>query len=74
MSKKPTFTEQLRQAIREAPVTRYQIWQDTGIGQPLLSKFLSGDCGLSLETVDTLTEYLGLELKPTKKRTRRRET
>lgn len=63
MSKKPRLlTEQLRQAILDAGETRYAICKATGIGQDVLSRFMSGERGLSNRVMDRLGEYLGLEL------------
>jgi len=71
MSKRPKFSEQLRKAIEQAPVSRYAIHRATGVDQAVLSKFVRGErTGLSMETVDTLCEYLRLTLvseKPEKK-------
>ncbi len=63
MSKKPRLlTEQLRQAILDAGETRYAICKATGIGQDVLSRFMSGERGLSNRVMDRLGEYLKLEL------------
>jgi transcriptional regulator with XRE-family HTH domain len=57
----------LRQAIKRAEVSQYRICQDTGIDKAALSRFVSGERGLSMENIDALCRYLGLTLKPTKK-------
>ncbi|OHB81709.1 MAG: hypothetical protein A2W31_09335 [Planctomycetes bacterium RBG_16_64_10] len=67
MSKTPKFSEQLRQAIETAPVTRYRIAVDTGISEAVLSRFVNSKVGLSMETVDLVCDYLGLRLVPEKK-------
>jgi len=73
MGKRVKVSEQLRKAVERAPVSRYAIYKATGIDQAVLSKFVRGErMGLSMETVDDLCEYLGLELvaaekKPEKK-------
>lgn len=59
-----TFTEQLRQAIRDSKLSRYALCQLIGFDQGNLSKFMSGKIGLSLETVEKLVEVLNLELAP----------
>ena len=75
MSKK-TFSDELRRAVEQSGMTRYEIYKRTGIDQSVLSKFVRGQRGLSMDTVDVLCECLGLrlvgenELKP--KRTRKR--
>lgn len=63
MAKKNNLiSEQLREAIRDADVTRYRISKDTGITEAALSRFITGGSGLSLETIDILGEYLGLDI------------
>ena len=66
MPKRKTFSEQLRSAIERTPVTRYRISQETGIAEGVLSRFVHGHVGLSLDTVDMLVRYLDLELAPRK--------
>ena len=74
MTKKKPLSEQLRRAVRESEMSRYQIWQQTGILQSVLSRFVNGG-SVSLDTADKLVELLGLELvakgKPTKQRKKR---
>ncbi len=67
---KNKVTDAIRAAIEEWPTSRYQISQETGISESLLSRFVHGTRGLSTESVDTLCEYLDLELvsKQPKKR------
>jgi len=69
MPKRKTFSDQLRNAIEQAPVTRYRVSQDTGISEGVLSRFVHGHVGLSVQSIDTLVEYLDLELVPHSKRT-----
>ena len=68
--RKKTVTDQLILAIEESGQSRYAISMATGIDQGQLSKFVHGERGLSLATVDTLCSYLGLELRqaPRKRR------
>jgi len=58
----------LKKAIERAGVTRYVISKETGIEQSALSRFISGERGLSMEAIGKLCEYLGLELRPKAKR------
>jgi plasmid maintenance system antidote protein VapI len=63
MSKKPSaLSDQLRLAIEQSEHSRYAIHKATGIDQAVLSKFVHGERGVSLDTVDILGEYLGLEI------------
>ena len=70
MTKRKTFTEQLREAIEKTPVTRYRISQDTGIAEGVLSRFVRGQVGLSVASINTLVEYLNLELVQRKRKGR----
>jgi DNA transposition AAA+ family ATPase len=57
-----SLSDELRQAIERSGVTRYSIWQQTGIDQGSLSKFMDGERGLGLESIDKLAELLGLHI------------
>ena len=72
MSKKPPrLSDQLRQAIEQSGQSRYAISKKTRIDESVLSKFVRGLRGMSLDAVDALGEYLGLRLttddEPTRK-------
>jgi hypothetical protein len=58
------FSDQLRQAVRESELTRYAISVRTGIDQGTLSRFIRGERGMSLDSVDRLMDCLGLEIRP----------
>ncbi|QEG34444.1 helix-turn-helix domain-containing protein [Bythopirellula goksoeyrii] len=60
--KSTKVSEQLREAIRNADCSRYRISKETGIDQSMLTKFLQGERGLAISTIDTLAEFLNLEL------------
>ena len=69
------FSDELRRQIERSPKSRYRIWQETGVSQESLCRFLQGD-GLSLGSIDLVCQCLGLQLvlkdrsvvKKTKKR------
>ena len=73
MAKKTTkkLTDQLRQAIDDSSLTRYQIAKETGIDESALAKFYNGHRGLSMEALNALGECLQLTInlgrKPNKK-------
>lgn len=60
----------IRKAIESSEVTRYRIAKDTGISQPQLCRLMSGKTGLSIEALERLADYLGLEiiLRPKRQR------
>jgi transcriptional regulator with XRE-family HTH domain len=65
------LTDQLRQAIDDSGLTRYQIAKATGIDESALAKFYNRHRGLSMEALNALGEFLELKitlgLKPGKK-------
>lgn len=58
----------IRQAIKASGQTRYRISKETGIAQSNLSRLMSGETGLSVETIERLAEYLQLEITVRPKR------
>ena len=67
--KKRTVSEQMRKAIEQSGMSRYAICKVTGIDKATLSRFMAGR-GLSMEALDRLCRFLGLELKPKGKKGR----
>jgi len=61
--KRTKLTDQMRQIIENCGQTRYAISKATGISQATLARLVSGDLFLSAESMDTLGEYLGLEIR-----------
>ena len=59
--------EQLSDAIMKSGVSRYRISEDTDVSPTVLHRIVSGTGGCNLETLNSLCEYLGLELKPKKR-------
>lgn len=64
MTKKRTnlLTDQLRQAIDDSGLTRYEIAKQTGIDESALAKFYNGHRGLSMEALNALGEFLQLKI------------
>ena len=60
------------EAIEASDTTRYRIAKDTGISQIQLSRLMSGERGLSIDALETLADYLGLEIVMIPKRRRRK--
>ena len=59
-------------AIEASDKTRYRIAKDTGISQTQLSRLMSGERGLSIDALERLVDYLGLEIVIRPKRRRRK--
>lgn len=60
--KRATLFDQIRQAVLDSEDTRYRISQETQIDQSALSRFVSGERGLSEDAMNRLARYLGLEI------------
>ncbi len=60
--KRTKLSDQLRHAIEGCGKSRYVISQDTGIDQATLSRFVNGTGGLSMPILDTLADYLDLDI------------
>ena len=56
------LVDAIRKAIAESDQTRYRIAMECGVSQAQLSRLMSGETGLSVESVETLAEHLGLEI------------
>ena len=68
MPKKLPFSEVLRRTIERSEKSRYRISKETGIDQAVLSHFVHGHSGLSINSIDLLVECLDLEIVPRQKR------
>ncbi len=64
MSAPPDIQEQLRQAILEAPFSRYRLSQMAGVSQGQLSHFVNRDRSITMGTAAKLAAALGLSLVP----------
>jgi len=58
----PLVSDQIRSLIQSCGITRYEIAKRTGIDQSALTRFMSGERGLSTPALDTLGELLGLKV------------
>ena len=75
MAKRRThlLTDQLRQAIDDSGLTRYQIAKETGIDESALAKFYNGHRGLSMDALNALGKLLQLTITLGRKREKRGE-
>lgn len=55
-------SESLRGAIKESGISISELARRTGVARQAINRFLSGERGLTTETVDKLCEELGLDL------------
>jgi len=67
-AKRKKLSDQIREAIDGCGMTRYAISKQTGIGQDMLSMFMSGKRGFSIKTLDHLADFLDLNITAGKPR------
>jgi DNA transposition AAA+ family ATPase len=65
------LTDQLRQAIDDSGMTRYQIAKGSGIDESALAKFYNGHRGLSMQALNAVGEFLQLKITLGRKRPRK---
>jgi hypothetical protein len=57
------FSDQVRAAVEASGRSRYSICKEIELAQSNLSRFMSGEKGLSMDALDRLGILLGLELR-----------
>jgi transcriptional regulator with XRE-family HTH domain len=62
------LSDQIRQAIEKSGKTRYAISKATGIAEATLSRFMTGERGLPMKTLDKLGDYLDLRVAAVRRR------
>ena len=63
MVKPIKFTDRMRRFVIDCGIPRNQISKATGIDPAVLSRFVHGHTGLSMESLDALADYFGWEIK-----------
>jgi plasmid maintenance system antidote protein VapI len=64
----PTLSDGLRRAIRESGLSYQALAEAAGVERGSVSRFARGERSLRLDMADRLAAYLGLELRPKRKR------
>jgi hypothetical protein len=63
MAPRVKLSNQVRAAVEASGRSRYSICKEIGLAQSNLSRFMSGEKGLSMDALDRLGILLGLELR-----------
>ena len=66
MGSQKHVSDALRRAIQKSDISRYRIAKETAVSEAVLSRFMAGQRGLSLDAVDKLSAFFGLALMPVK--------
>ena len=56
------MSDQIRRAILDCGLTRYAVSKAAGIDQSTLTRFMSGERGLPMKTLDVLAGFLRLRI------------
>jgi transcriptional regulator with XRE-family HTH domain len=60
--KRKSLSDQIRQAIDDSELSRYEVCNAIGLNQATMSRFMNDKGGLSLATLDKLAELLDFSL------------
>lgn len=66
-NRRKSFSDQIRRAILNAPISRYEMCKHIGMTQSLLSRFVNGKGGLSIDALDKVAELIGISVAEPKK-------
>ena len=56
------LSDQIRRTVDDCGQSRYRISKETGIDASTLSRFMSSERGLPMNTLDKLADYLDLNI------------
>lgn len=58
-----TLTEQIRRKIETCGQSMYEIAEKTGISYPVIYRFVKGERGVTVKTLDVLCKYLKIKIQ-----------
>lgn len=58
-----SLADQILREVEERELTGYRLAKLSGVGQPVIARFLNGSRSVSLETASKICEALDLELR-----------
>ena len=56
------FSDQIREAILEAPISRYRLGVEAEVPHETISRFVNGHRGISLENLDKIAKVIRLKV------------
>ena len=56
------LVDTMRQAVERSGKSRYRIAKESGVSAGQLSRLVSGERGLNVDTIERLADYLGLRI------------
>ena len=59
---KPNVADQIRKAVETSGLSRYEIWQRSGVDQAALHRFMVKRARLRIESLEAVADVLGLEI------------
>lgn len=62
MPKHATLSWQLRHLLEQSGLSRYRICKEIGLAESAMSRFMSGERGLSMDVLDRLFALLDLRI------------
>jgi transcriptional regulator with XRE-family HTH domain len=60
--KRLRFSDELRRVVDASDLSRYRICRELGIAESTLSRFMSGERGLTMKCLDSLAALLDLHV------------
>jgi transcriptional regulator with XRE-family HTH domain len=56
------LSDQVRRAVDASGLSRYRIAKEIGVAESTMSRFMSGQGGLSMDNLDALANLIGLDI------------
>ena len=62
------LADDIRKTIRDSGMSRYAISRLSGVPESVFSRFMNGECSITLTTLEKLAPVLGLRITTTTKK------
>jgi transcriptional regulator with XRE-family HTH domain len=56
------LVDAIRRAVEASSKTRYRIAKESGVSAGQLSRLVNGERGMTVDTIERLADYLGLQI------------